>query len=109
VHVYGNAGNSGQALIGQTSALLQSLRMAPSEDIKAAILAAEMRLAAQLDDPSALASQLAFSQAVQGDWRVPFQKLEALRTLKVDEVRADAQNLFAGLASPTPVAAEKRP
>lgn len=109
VHVYGNAGNSGQALIEETSALLQSLRVAPNEDVKAAILAAEMRIAVQLDDPSALASQLAFSQAVQGDWRVPFQQLEKLRSLKVDEVRADAQSLFGRLASRAPVAAERRP
>jgi predicted Zn-dependent peptidase len=88
---------------------LQSLRAAPDEDVTAAILAAEMRMAAQLDDPSTLAAQLAFSQAVHGDWAVPFQELETLRRLKADEVRADAQSLFKGLAPRNPVAAERRP
>jgi predicted Zn-dependent peptidase len=109
VHVYGNSGYSSQALIQETSALLQSLRAAPDEDVTAAILAAEMRMAAQLDDPSTLAAQLAFSQAVHGDWAVPFQELETLRRLKADEVRADAQSLFKGLAPRNPVAAERRP
>jgi predicted Zn-dependent peptidase len=102
LHVYGKAGTSDRVLVEQTSRLLSSLNASADEDIQGAIFSAEMHAAAQLDDPQALASVLAFHQAVHGDWRVPFQRMEELQSLKVESVRAAARRLFKGLPSETP-------
>lgn len=108
LHVYGKAGTSDRALAQQTSMLLSSLSASADEDIQGAILSAEMHAAAQLDDPPALASALAFHQAVHGDWRVPFQRMEELQRLKVESVRAAARRLFNGLQSDTQVTVRRQ-
>ena len=108
LHVYGKAGTSDRALVQQTSRLLSSLSTSADEDIQGAILSAEMHAVAQLDDPPALASALAFHQAVHGDWRVPFQRMEELQSLKVENVRAAARRLFKGLPSETQVTVRRR-
>jgi predicted Zn-dependent peptidase len=97
VHVYGNFGVSHRRLVQETSVLLKSLSTSMDEDIEGGILAAEMRVAAQLDDAPTLASLLALHQAVHDDWSVPFQRLEKIRRLKVEDVRAAARQLFDGL------------
>ena len=102
VHVYGNSGIAHETLTQESCALLRSLNSAPEADVRGVILAAGMRSAAQLDDPPTLASTLAFYEAVQGDWSVPFQRLEQLRRLKPEDVRAMARQLFDGL---TPMSA----
>ncbi len=94
VHVYGNRGVSHDVLAHETSALLKALQDSSDEDLRGAILSAEMRLATQLDDAPTLASLLAFNQAVLGDWSLSFQRVETLRQLQVSDVRAFAHKLF---------------
>jgi len=97
IHVNGLAGVPTQRLTQETSTLLRSLARAADEDLAAAALAAEMRLAAQLDDGPAFASALAFDQAVRGRWNASLERLEQLRTVRADEVRAAARALFDAL------------
>ncbi len=104
VHVYGSPGIAHADLLRQSSRLLGGLADAPDEDLQGAILAAEMRLAAQLDDPPTLASLLALHQAIHGDWSVPFQRLAALRRLDVPRVRETARRLFAAIPAELPPA-----
>jgi predicted Zn-dependent peptidase len=99
VHVYGNSGVPHKRLVQEATLLLKSLSSSSDKDIEGGILAAEMHLAAQLEDLPTLASLLGFHQAVQGDWSVPFQQLEKLRRLKAEEVRLAARQLFDGLPS----------
>lgn len=94
VHVYGNPGIPHETLAAQATALLQGLGQAPDEDVEGAILQAEMRLAAQLDDPPSLASLLALHEAVHDDAEVPFARLETLRRLTPEAVRAVARRTF---------------
>jgi predicted Zn-dependent peptidase len=102
VHVYGSPGIVHADLLHQSARLLAGLADAPADDLQGAILAAEMRLATQLDDPPTLASLLALHQATHGDWSVPFQRLEALRHLDVAQLRATARRLFAALPADLP-------
>src|ERR1041384_1857698 len=108
LHVYGRAGTADRALVPQTSMLLSSLSTSADEDIQGAILSAQMHAAAQREEPPALASVLAFHQAVHGDWRVPFQRMEELQILKVESVRAAARRLFKGLPSETQVTVRRQ-
>ena len=105
VHVYGRTGTRDDGLVQMTSALLKSLSASAKEDLEGAILASEIRLAAQMDDPPSLAALLGFHEAVQGDWSLPFQQLEGLRELNVEQVRSSAHRLFDGLSLPTQAAA----
>jgi predicted Zn-dependent peptidase len=110
VHVYGNPGVRHEDLTQEVSGLLKGLARASDDEVEGAILKAEMRLATQLDDPPTLASLLALHQAVHGDWSVPFQRLDGLRRLTPEEVRAAAGRLF-GASPPAAVPAagsEKR-
>jgi predicted Zn-dependent peptidase len=97
VHVNGLAGVPAQRLTQETSTLLRALARGTDDELAAAVLAAEMRLAAQLDDASAFASALAFDQAVRGRWNASFERLEQLRTLRANDVRAAARALFDAL------------
>ncbi len=99
LHVYGTAGTESQDLIRESSTLLKSLENIPGEDLTGAALGAEMRIASQLDDPPTLASLLGLYQAVDGDWSVPFRRLEAVRSLGAEGVRAAAHQLLDTLPS----------
>jgi len=99
VHVYGTQSAEPQQLMQETSTLLKALGGSPEEDIAGATLGAEMRIASQLDDPPTLASLLALHQAVNGDWSISFRRLEALRTMGVENVRAAAHQLLGALPS----------
>jgi len=97
LRVYGNPGVPHQRLVQETLSLLKEVDAGADEDIEGAIRAAELRVAAQLDDAPTLAAMLANSQAMYGDWSRPFQHFEALRRLRARDVREAARQLFQGL------------
>ncbi len=101
VHVYGNPGVRHETLVQEVSALLKALGQAPDVDVEGAILQAEMRLSAQLDDPPALAALLGLHEAIHDDAEVPFARLDELRRLTPEDVRGVARRMF----SVQPVAA----
>lgn len=99
VQVYGNPGVSKMRLEQETAMLLEALTGSADEDFAAGVLAAEMRLAARLDDIPTLASLLAFHQALHRDANVPFEQLQTLRRLDPSDVRRVARKLLQGLSS----------
>lgn len=99
LQVYGGADLAKPALEREVRAAIKRLSASGDEDLRAGALAAEMRLASQLDDVPTLASLLAFHQAAHGNWRLPFQKVEMLRHLDPEDLRRAAHAMFDGLAA----------
>jgi predicted Zn-dependent peptidase len=109
VQVFGNPGVRHERLAEETVRLFHQLDHADSSDIDGAILRAQMRAAEQIDDIPTLASMLASSEAVRGDWRLAFQSLREFERLQVEDVRAAARSLFAVMSPQAAVASMRRP
>jgi len=93
LRVHGRPGVSAALLEREVASLINKIGEAKDEDLQAGILGAEMHLASQLDDPPTLASLLAFHQAVNADWSLPFRQLERLRQLEAQDLRLVAHAL----------------
>jgi predicted Zn-dependent peptidase len=87
VYIYGSPRATTEQLARAATALLEQLPQTSDEDIRGAIYLAELRLTRKLEDPAAFASALAHHQAVYGDWRVLFKRLEAIKGLTPASVR----------------------
>ena len=97
LQIFDRRGVSDGNLSRDAAAALREMDNASDEDLRAGILSAELNLASQLDDMPTLASLLAFHQAVNDDWEVPFRQLELLQHLTPDDIREAAHLLFGGL------------
>lgn len=64
------------------------------EELERAKTRARANFIDNLNSNSGLASQFAEAEALTGDWRTPFRKLEALQDVTVDDVQRVATNTF---------------
>jgi predicted Zn-dependent peptidase len=101
LHAYGWPGTDARRLESSVRELLAALPATSEEDLTGAILGARVRLARALADPLAFASQLAFHQAVHGDWRGLFSRREALAALVPRDLR-EASRRFLSPPAATP-------
>ncbi|HEY4676844.1 MAG TPA: pitrilysin family protein [Candidatus Angelobacter sp.] len=101
LHIYGVSGVEHQRLMEETRNALRELSTLPDEDIQGGIFAAEMKIASQFDDPPSYAALLAANEAVQGNWKASLERLEALRSLSVENVRKAAISMFGSQATST--------
>lgn len=99
LEIRGRQGVTREEIEEQVASVLKTLDLVSDEDLQAGILAAEMKLASELEDVPTLASLLAFNLAANAHWRRPFERLEMLRLLKPGDLRQAAHGLFDGLAS----------
>lgn len=107
LQLYGNAGVRHDHLAEEAWRVLEAFDAVPDNDIEGAIRAAELHAATRMDDPPTLASLLASSQVIHGDWKMPFRRVDALNGLTATEVRKAARSLFSRSAVSEP--AGRRP
>jgi predicted Zn-dependent peptidase len=88
-------------LVHEAEAVLNRLPELPDKDLYGPILRAQLRLAAELDDPASLAALLGFNEAANGAWNALFTRLEGLRSLTPIQLRQAARRFFRGSVSPT--------
>jgi predicted Zn-dependent peptidase len=101
VQVFGQPGAEPQLLTDAARAAFEALPETGDDDLMGAILGARVRFAGGLQDPLRLASQLASSQILQGDWRRVFALQAALAALRPDDLKSAARRYLA----PSPVVA----
>lgn len=91
LQVHGVPGVPAPRLEGAVRELSAALGEVPEEDLAGALLESRVRQARALADPLTLASQLAFHQAVHGDWRRLYAFRSALKELTPRDLRQVAR------------------
>jgi predicted Zn-dependent peptidase len=93
LQVHGRAGMAEQDLLGTVKRALDPASVS-DDDMRVGLLAAEMSLAAQLSDVPTLAAQIGVQQVGLEGLHLPFSKLERLRELTPEDLRAVMRRLF---------------